>query len=88
MPFVGTPIDTPSALLAVAATVATTEAPYGRFDEGSKMRTESFSANVTLPAIALPSIVTLNAFFVATRFIDCVNRTEIPASRATLVVDA
>ena len=66
---VGGRAATPSALRAVAATVATTRVSYGSGLAGSKTRTVSSSANVTLPLTALPSAGTLKASFVAVRSI-------------------
>ena len=76
----------PSRAVAVVATVVTTFAPYGRSALGRKMRTVSPSAHDAFPATALPFAVTLNAALVEARSIAAEKRTEIVASRPTLVV--
>ena len=62
--------------------------PYGSALAGSKTRTVSSSAKVTLPATAVLPARTLNACFVDALSIGCVNRTEIVALRATSFVSA
>ena len=51
-------------LVAVVATVATTDAPYGRFDDRVEDQHGSSSTNWSVPATRLPSAVTVNAAFV------------------------
>ena len=73
-------IGAPLALLAVMSTLATTAAPYGSAFAGLNTRTVFDSAQLTVPLIALPPILTENALAVAARSIASVNRTEIAAS--------
>ena len=67
-------------------TSISTTAPYGSGAAGRNTRTESFSANDTVPATGWPLAVTTQARFVLFRSIDSVNRTERTEPRSTLAV--
>ena len=73
----------PSLLEAVRATVAAKTVPKGRAALGLKTRTVSDSAQLVVPAMALPAALTANALAVVARSMDWLNRTEMAASRAT-----
>ena len=81
-------IGAPVALLAVMSTLATTAAAYGSAAAGLKTRTFPASAQLTLPLIALPPMLTENALAVDDRSMASVKRTEIAASRGVLVADS
>ena len=76
----------PAAERAESLTISSTTAPYGSGEAGRNTRTESFSANDTLPVTGWPLAVTTHARFVLLRSIDSVNRTESTEPRSTLAV--
>src|SRR6185312_1604038 len=76
-PLAAVPSEAPSRLRAVVATDIVTLLPYGSALAGSKTRTVSSSANVTLPATAAFPARTLKAAFVDALSIGWVKRTEI-----------
>ncbi len=88
VPLPAAPSGAPSRLRAVVATDMVTLVPYGRALVGSKTRTVSSSAKVTLPATAALPARTLKACLVDALSIGCVKRTEIVAPRSTSLVSA
>src|SRR4029079_16665675 len=72
----------PAADRAVSLTSISTTAPYGSGEARRNTRTESFSANDTLPVTGWPLAVTTHARFVLLRSIDSVNRTESTVPRS------
>ena len=78
-------IGVPMLLVALAPIVTVTLARYGRAFFGLKVSTLASFVNDTLPLIAFPLTLTLNASLVAVLSMGWLNRTEILAVRSTPV---